>query len=160
MWFNKKAKDIIITAPISGKTTSIENANDEVFRKRMIGDGIVVIPDSDTVVAPIDGKISMVVETGHAYGIVSKEGLEVLIHIGIDTVKLKGEGFCPYVEPEQTVKRGQVIAQFDKERLEKENYNVETIIIFPNGGSFALDEMKEDIDVIAGQTEIVKFKKP
>lgn len=159
MWLCKKSRDIIITAPINGQSISLDHVNDEVFRKRMIGDGIAFIPTSDTVMAPITGKINMVAESGHAYGITDKNGLEILIHIGIDTVTLKGNGFRSYVTINQPIERGQVIAQFDKVKLEKDQFDITIILIFPNANLFHLIDMKDNIDVIAGETEIVKFKK-
>lgn len=92
MFFDKKKK-IDVKAPALGKVVELDEVPDEVFAGRMLGDGFAVIPEDGTFKAPVSGKIGSFFPTGHAFGIEGEDGLEVLVHIGIDTVELKGEGF-------------------------------------------------------------------
>ena len=159
MWFCKKSEKVSVLAPIDGKTISLDQVNDEVFRKRMMGSGLAIIPKSDIVVAPVDGKITLVMDSCHAYGITANNGMEILIHIGIDTVKLKGEGFWPQVEMEQTVKRGQPLVKFNRKMMLEKQYDVDVILVFPNGEEHGLSGIQENLEVIAGKTEIAAFNK-
>ena len=107
--FGKKSFEKFMVSPMSGKMVSVREIPDEVFSEKIIGDGAAVIPDDDTVVAPIDGEIVQVADTGHAFCIHSDDGLDVLLHIGVDTVNMKGTGFEPCVSAGQKVKMGEKI---------------------------------------------------
>ena len=101
----KKDKGIELTAPMKGKCVSIKEVPDPTFAEEILGKGIAVIPQDGHVYAPADGKISTVFPTGHAVGITTADGAEILIHIGLDTVELKGEPFEQKVKEGQDVKR-------------------------------------------------------
>ena len=110
-------KEIKIYSPMQGKAVAIENVPDETFATKVMGDGVAVLPSDPYVRAPEDGIVSFVAETKHAFGLSTKSGLELLIHIGIDTVKLDGQGFELLVSEEQEVKAGEPIIKMDLEYL-------------------------------------------
>ena len=104
---------LIITSPLRGWATTLDSVPDPVFAQRMMGDGVAIQPLGDTVLAPFDGEVVTLHDAGHAISLRSVEGAEVLIHIGLDTVMLKGEGFIPLVAIGQTVARGDPLILFD-----------------------------------------------
>lgn len=111
---NAPAKgEVIIKSPVKGLAAGVDNTPDEGFAQKMMGDGAVIYPAQNYIVAPFDGTVTMLFDTNHAIGLANKEGIEILIHIGIDTVQLKGEGFTPLVATGDTVKEGQKLIEFD-----------------------------------------------
>ena len=108
---------IIISSPMSGIAAKLSTAPDEAFAEGMMGDGAVVTPADPIVRAPEDGEVSFVFDTKHAIGFVTGSGIQLLIHVGIDTVKLNGEGFEVYVENGQKVKKGEPLMKLDMEYL-------------------------------------------
>ena len=125
-----KANDFVM--PITGKVIPITEVPDQVFSQKMMGDGFAIIPENGTVVSPVDGEILNVFPTKHAVGIKSKQGYEILIHVGIDTVNLKGEGFTAHVKEGDHVSKGQEILTFDLDYIEKSAPSTITPIIFTN----------------------------
>ncbi|WP_223593097.1 N-acetylglucosamine-specific PTS transporter subunit IIBC [Neobacillus bataviensis] len=123
-------KDFVM--PIEGEIIPITEVPDQVFSQKMMGDGFGIVPSKGTVVSPVDGEIMNVFPTKHAIGIKSNQGYEILIHIGLDTVNLKGEGFTILVEEGQKVTKGQEILKFDLEFLKKSVPSVVTPVIFTN----------------------------
>ncbi|MGV8146056.1 MAG: PTS glucose transporter subunit IIA [Alkaliphilus sp.] len=115
----KKNKSRDIFAPMSGEVINIEKVPDEVFSEKMVGDGIAIEPNDGIVVSPCDGKIVQLFPTNHAIGIETEEGLQILIHLGIDTVELKGEGFNSYVHNGDYVKIGDKILEIDLDYCKK-----------------------------------------
>jgi glucose-specific phosphotransferase system IIA component len=109
----------IIYSPLTGKVLPLEEVPDPVFAKKIVGDGIAIEPSSNIAYAPIDGIVSAVVKGGHALTIKDEGGLEILVHIGIDTIKLKGEGFQCFVKEGDRVRKGEKIIEFDMEKIEK-----------------------------------------
>lgn len=128
-----KKEEFKIVAPVDGELIPLAGVEDEVFSQKVMGDGFAVIPAGGTVVAPISGTVESVFPTGHAVGISTKSGVECIVHIGLDTVELNGEGFTPMVSQGDKVKAGQTIVKFDKELVEQKGYNVTTIVVFPSG---------------------------
>lgn len=108
-----KKKTLKLQKPMQGKVVDITTVPDAVFSQKMVGDGFAVEPTDGRVKAPCAGKIAQIFPTNHAFGIVTEEGLEVLVHIGIDTVELAGEGFKRLVEPGTEVQAGQAIVEVD-----------------------------------------------
>lgn len=118
--FLKKNNNMLeLFAPMDGEIIDISNVEDQVFSKKMVGDGIAIIPTDGLVVAPCDGKILQIFSTNHAVGIETKEGLEILIHLGLDTVELKGEGFTRLAETGMEVKTGDPLIKMDLERIKE-----------------------------------------
>jgi PTS system D-glucosamine-specific IIC component len=119
-------------APIEGKIVPLSEVPDHVFSQKMMGDGFAILPSSGKIVAPCDGKIETLFPTKHAIGLTSTSGHEILIHIGIDTVELKGEGFTAYVAGGDQVKKGQHLLDVDLDFLKKNAPSIVTPIIFTN----------------------------
>lgn len=121
-----------IAAPISGEAIPLDKVPDPVFADKVLGDGCAIIPDNGKIYSPVDGKISSVAETFHAYGITSDDGIEIMIHFGLETVALKGEGFIPHVKAGDRVKKGDLIAEADIDFL-KSNINLITPVLICDG---------------------------
>ena len=111
------AKKVKIVSPAAGKVLALSATNDEVFSTGMMGEGFGLEPVSEQVVAPVSGRITMVADSKHAVGITTKEGLEVLVHMGIDTVGLNGEPFDLAIQDGQEVKAGQALATMSLENI-------------------------------------------
>ena len=109
----QKGKQLEIAAPLTGKVIPVTEVPDPVFAEKVLGDGITVDPTEGTVYSPVDGTIFQIAHTFHAMGIESDDGLEILVHLGIDTVKLEGKGFQSFVEVGQKVKKGDKIMEMD-----------------------------------------------
>ena len=124
-----KAKKQTIVSPADGDIVKLEDVPDQVFSEKMAGDGIAIMPRSNTFVAPISGVVSKIFVTNHAYSIRAKNGLEVLVHIGLDTVTLKGKGFKRLVEEGIEVKVGKPIIYADLELIESSGKNTITPIV-------------------------------
>lgn len=121
--------DDTFVAVAEGELLPLENVNDPVFSSKAMGDGVAVNPTSNTVVSPVNGTVVSVFPTGHAYGIVREDGVEVLVHIGINTVELSGKGFEPAVQTGEHVQAGQVLARFDRELVVSEGYDPTIMMI-------------------------------
>jgi sugar PTS system EIIA component len=119
-------------APIHGTVMPLEEVDDPVFAERMVGDGIAILPEGDTVVSPVAGILTHLFPSGHAAGITLSNGLEILIHVGLDTVELKGEGFTPLAEQGQVVKTGTPLIRLDLEKLKKTARSLTTPVIVTN----------------------------
>ncbi|MEY8353854.1 PTS glucose transporter subunit IIA [Lachnospiraceae bacterium 54-53] len=115
-----------------GKLISIEKVNDPMFAQKMIGDGVAFISESGEVVSPCSGTVSAVFETNHTIGLMSDDGVEVLIHIGLDTVKENGKGFKSYIKEGAKIKRGQKLITFDIKYLESKGYDLAIPMIITN----------------------------
>ena len=129
--------DEVITAPISGKVESLKDTNDKVFSSEMMGKGAAIIPESTQVVAPADGTITVSYPTGHAYGIKTSDGADILIHLGIDTVNLKGKGFESSVKQGDKVKQGDLLGTYDYELVKKEGYDPTVMVVVTNTNDYA-----------------------
>ena len=136
--FSDEAKaDLTLTSPMAGTTVALSDVADEAFAAGALGPGIAVSPAAGTVVvAPCDGKVSVAFPTGHAYGIKSASGVQVLIHIGMDTVKLEGKGFTPRVAKGDVVKRGDVLAEVDWDVIREAGYDTITPMVVTNKKKF------------------------
>ncbi len=130
--FRNKKKPSFLSSPVGGETVLLEDTGDEVFAGKLLGDGIAVEPFESTFVSPCDGTVESVAKTAHAYNIHSDDGLDVLIHIGIDTVELKGEGFTPKVTAGQRIKRGDTLCVVNVDLIREKGYSTVTPIIISN----------------------------
>lgn len=129
-------KGIEITSPIEGKAIAISEVNDATFANEILGKGAAVIPEVGRVVAPFDGTVVCIFETKHALALRSRDGVEILIHVGIDTVKLNGKYFKAMVSDEQNIKQGDELLTFDIDGIKKEGYDIVTPVIVSNGAEF------------------------
>lgn len=157
MKFNlfKKAKTSVL-ACTDGKVVPISEVSDPVFSQKMMGDGFAVVPTSTTVYSPVSGKISMIFDTNHAFGITMSNGLDVLVHIGIDTVNEKGEGFKRIAAINDTVKAGDPVIEIDLEALKAKGYDMSTMVIFTNDkySEFTLSEGEHKAKEEAGTIQL------
>lgn len=119
----------IIKSPLSGTIIPLEEVPDEVFAQKILGDGVAIIPDEGIAEAPLDGLVGAFPESGHACGIKTQEGYEILIHIGIDTVEMKGKGFKAFVRQGENIKTGQKIMEFDLNQIQEAGKRLESPVI-------------------------------
>lgn len=126
-------------SPMSGRILPVSQSADEMFASRALGDGMAVDPADGLVCAPCDGTVTMIFPTGHAMGIASDSGFEVLIHAGIDTVKLNGEGFEVFVEQGQHVKKGDRLLRMDLDFIRSKGLNPQTMMIFTEGAALEVE---------------------
>ena len=140
----------IVLAPIEGRVLPLSQALDQAFAKGAIGKGSLIYPEKGEVLAPFDGTVLTLFPTKHAIGLVSETGLELLIHVGVDTVQLEGKYFQSFVAQGDKVTKGQVLLKFDKKGIEKAGYSVETPVIITNGADYELIAEKTGITVTNG----------
>ena len=143
--FFKNKNENVIYAPVKGTCIDITEVDDIGFSSKMMGDGVAIVPIEGIVTAPCDGKISMIFDTGHAFGMEANNGAEILIHIGIDTVNLNGKGFEILKKPGQKVKRGEPVIRFDLEKVKK-LYDTATMVIMTNGKNFVKTAVGCNVD--------------
>ena len=148
--FGKKDKGGKLYAPINGEAVLLENIEDAMFSQKILGDGIAV--------RPAEGTVSMIADTKHAIGITTGDGLELLIHIGMDTVALNGEGYTPKVAAGAAVKKGDLLMEFDMEFITGKGYSCVTPMIITN-----MDEVKSVTphagSASVGETVLVEYEK-
>ena len=125
-----------VVSPLSGQAVELSAVNDPVFSSGAMGKGIAIKPNGDTVYSPVDGTVQLAFETGHAYGLKSDNGAEILIHIGIDTVSMAGKGFNQKVAANQKVKKGDVLGTFDRAAIAEAGLDDTTMIIVTNTADY------------------------
>lgn len=128
--FGKKKK-LVLSAPAPGKLLELEDVADEVFASKTMGDGFAVEPEGEVIAAPCDGELTLTAKTGHALGMVC-DGLEVLLHVGIDTVELDGKGFALLVKTGDRVQRGQALLQVDRAYIAARGKPLTTMVVLTN----------------------------
>lgn len=131
---NKDFKDegIVILNPVDGEVVTLDKVPDEVFSQKMLGDGFAVKPSGEKVYAPVAGEVKVLFPTLHAIAIETKEGIEILVHIGIDTVELKGEGFEAHVKIGDQINAGDLLVSFNKKIIEDGGKDTITPVIITN----------------------------
>lgn len=143
-----------IVSPLEGKLISLQNVNDEVFSAGILGDGMAVIPEKGELYAPADASIDTVFDSKHAISMVCGNGAELLLHVGLETVKLDGKYFEPQVKSGDHVKAGQLLMKFDLKSLKKEGFDVVTPIIITNSADYRIDKASDGMvkngDLIMG----------
>ena len=132
--FKKKQNSFV--SPMTGKSVSLKEVPDETFSSEMLGKGVAIIPSDGLVTSPASGKISMIFETLHAVSILADTGEEILIHIGLDTVKMKGEGFSSYVKVGDIVKPKDPLIKADLEKIKSSGFNPITVMLICNSADF------------------------
>lgn len=139
----EEQNDGVIIAYANGELTEIEKVNDETFASKVLGDGIAIIPEDGNIYAPVDGEISVAMESGHAVGFTDMNGTVYLIHIGIDTVQLNGKYFKVNVQVGDQIKRGDLLVTFDKEKVEKAGFDTACMLIVTEANGKTLNKTKE-----------------
>lgn len=151
-------KEGALVAPISGKTVDITTVPDAVFAEKMAGDGLAIDPTGDTVVAPADGELTMLFGTKHAFGMTLDKGVQILVHIGLDTVSLNGEGFTALKNQGDMVKKGEPIVKIDRDLIQSKGLSLITPVIFTDMDVLKSFEAQLGIDVTAGETTVLTYK--
>ena len=147
-----------LVAVATGKVLAMTQAKDEAFATCAMGDGVVIEPEKGVVVAPADGKITALMKPSlHAIGIETKEGLNLLIHIGIDTVKLDGKGFKSFVKSGQEVKAGDKLVEFDIDLIKKEGYSPDVMVVVLEDSNLPKVAYKTGEKTVAGKTVVAEF---
>lgn len=151
-------KVVVVKSPVKGEAVSLENVNDPVFSGGIMGKGMAIIPTEGRAVAPVEGTVEMIFETNHAVAIKDKNGAEILIHIGLDTVKLNGKHFKAHVKQGDVVKVGDLLVEFDIDKIKQEGYDCITPVIVTNGNDFSEILAIDDKAINKGE-EIIKIIK-
>ena len=153
--FNRRM--IELGAPVSGKIVPISQVSDPIFAQEMIGKGIAIIPEDGKYYAPCDGHLSVLFPSGHAYALKNRDGVDVIIHIGIDTVKLNGKNFTIHAKQGQEVNKGDLIIEVDINAVKEAGFDIITPMVISNPGMFN-DLEKKGGHVTAGDPAIVLTK--
>lgn len=137
----KKGKSSIvkqteIVSPIKGRVVKMENMKDAAFASGVLGKGVAILPEEGKVYAPVDAVVSAMFPTLHAIGLKTEEGVELLIHVGLDTVQLEGKGFEAMIKQGDLVKKGQLLVKFDKEFIEQQGFSTETPVLISNADDY------------------------
>ena len=127
---------LALAAVADGRCIPLEEVNDPVFSGKALGDGVAIVPEDCVIAAPCDGTVSMLAETLHAFGMTREDGLELMVHIGIDTVALKGEGFEALVSQGASVKKGDPLIHFDAALMREKGIDMTTMLILLNPAQY------------------------
>lgn len=158
-FFSKKQKsDCTLLAPADGKAIDLSKVPDPVFAQKMAGDGVAIDITGDTIVAPVDGIVSLIFKTKHAFAMTLDNGIELLIHIGIDTVSLNGEGFESLVAEGSSVKAGTPIIKINRDYILEKGFSLICPVLVTNTDIVSEVVQFTDKDVIAGKDEVVICK--
>lgn len=149
--------EVTIYSPLNGEVKELKKVNDPTFAGGMLGQGIAIIPSEGKLYAPFDGKVNLVFDTKHAIGLENEAGAEMLIHIGLETVNLNGKHFTPKVKAGNTVKKGDLLVEFDLDEIKKE-YEIVTPVLITNADSFSTIEPLKTTGVVKVGEEILKAK--
>lgn len=145
---------ISIKSPVKGEAVPLSQVDDPTFAEEIMGKGIAIIPTEDEIFSPINGTVSLVFNTKHAIGLKTEDGAEVLIHIGLDTVKLNGEHFTTFVKSGDKVKVGDKLVEFDREAIKNKGYDIITPIIITNSSDY-LDIIPKDVTSVNQGDEVL-----
>lgn len=158
-FFKKKKQNesLNFVTPVNGKVIELSEVPDPVFAQKMAGDGVAIDTTGDIIVAPCDGELSLIFKTKHAFAMTLDNGIEILVHIGIETVSLKGEGFKQLIEQGTKVKAGTPIIKIDRNFIKSKGLSLITPVLITNPDSVKLIDKKINIDAIAGETIIMEY---
>lgn len=154
-----KKKSVEILAPFAGKVIPIEEVKDDIFAQKMMGDGVAIVPSEGEIHAPIKGVVSAVANTNHAIGITSPEGIELIVHYGIDTVKHKGQGFEVFVKQGQKVEAGDLLIKADMNYFNECGVDLTSPVLVTNSSEFNIEEKAIGKSVGQGQVLYIVNKK-
>lgn len=151
-------KSLEIIAPISGKVIDLSEVPDKVFAEKMAGDGVGIDSTGDTVVAPVDGTVVLIFKTNHAFAMRLDNGIELLIHIGIDTVELEGVGFERLIEEGSKVKMGEPVIKIDRSFITQKGYSLVTPVLITNPDKLKEIKYNTNLTADAGKQTIITYK--
>lgn len=151
-------KTIEITAPVGGTAVPLSEVADPTFAQGILGRGVAVIPSEGRIVAPADGTIDLMFETGHAVSMTTADGAEVLIHVGLDTVQLRGKHYQVRCQNGDKVVRGQTLIEFDPEAIRAEGYDIITPVIVCNTEAFSSIHVEKNGTVAPGEVLLTLHK--
>lgn len=149
---------VTITSPLAGEVKELSQATDPVFAQGLMGRGVVIVPSQGELVSPVNGRVTVFFPTKHAIGILSDEGVEILMHIGMDTVNLEGKGFEGYVSQGDKVKVGDKLISFDIDMIKKAGYVTETPVIITNSDKYDVEELKQLPRVVERGSQLMNVK--
>lgn len=152
-------EDVLVKAPIKGKVVDIKEINDQVFNKEMLGKGVAIIPSEGKVFAPADGYVRALYPTNHALGLQLDSGEQVLIHIGLNTVKLEGNGFTAFTEKNKRFKEGDLLIEFDMGYIQGKGHDITTPVIITNSNEFESVDALDNLDSVEVMDSIIKVIK-
>lgn len=157
--FFKKKQDntYMLGAVAKGKAVSLTEVNDPTFNSGMLGQGVAIVPSEGKIYAPVDGEIAMVFETLHAVSMTADNGVEILVHVGLDTVELKGKGFEAHVKAGDKVKKGDLMLTVDLDAVQEAGYDIVTPILVCNTDEYAAVEGLAGKEVAPGE-DVVKIQ--
>ena len=154
----KKQDCVRIYSPAVGQAMRIEKVKDQVFSEKLMGEGVAVLPENGMITVPVDGKVKMLFPTLHAFGIETAEGVEILVHIGLDTVNLNGEGFTSCLKADKWYKAGAPAINVDLNFLREKGYDTTVIMVLLNCGELNQISLK-DVDKVNQQEVLMELKK-
>lgn len=140
-----------IKSPIAGKVIELSKVDDLVFSSGAMGNGVAIKPSDNKVYSPFNGTVQFIADTKHAIGLISDDGIEILIHVGMDTVKMNGKGFDVKTAVNSRVKEGELLLEFDIKAIEKEGYQIVTPVIITNSDAYNQNLLAVDMDVDNGK---------
>ena len=144
-------KMISVVSPLDGDVIELKEVDDEVFASGVTGKGVAIVPTNNVVVSPVEGTVSVLFPSKHAVGITTKDGVELLVHIGLNTVMLNGEGFTAFVKQGDKVVCGQKLLEFDKEFILSKGYSLQSPVLVTNADQFSDIVMNENQTVKTGE---------
>ncbi|WP_373975575.1 PTS glucose transporter subunit IIA [Chitinibacter sp. SCUT-21] len=151
--------ETVLLSPVTGEVVALEDVPDAAFATKAVGDGVAILPTGKLVVAPCDGQLVKIFNTNHAFALVNDAGVELIVHIGIETVKLAGQGFTRLAEQGSFVKAGQPVLELDLEFLGANAKSVISPVVLTNADDFAPVANVASGSVIAGQTPLYTIRK-
>ncbi|WP_187759347.1 PTS system trehalose-specific EIIBC component [Streptococcus sanguinis] len=149
---------VTITSPLAGEVKELSQATDPVFAQGLMGRGVVIVPSQGELVSPVNGRVTVFFPTKHAIGILSDEGVEILMHIGMDTVNLEGKGFEGYVSQGDKVKVGDKLISFDIDMIKKAGYVTETPVIITNSDKYQVEVIEQLPRVVERGSQLMNVK--
>ncbi|MBV4417998.1 PTS glucose transporter subunit IIA [Clostridium tyrobutyricum] len=158
--FDFLKKEFKILSPADGKVVSLSKVPDQIFSNRIAGDGVAIQPIGNKILSPADGVVSFIFNTNHAFGIILDNGLEVLVHIGIDTIDLQGQGFQRVVSEGSKIKAGDIIIKIDEKFIQSKGYSLITPVIITNMDVICDINFKCNLNscVKAGKDPIITYR--
>ena len=155
MLFQKKEK--IILAVADGYAVPLSEVPDEAFSSGILGQGFAIKPTAGTVYAPASGTVESISETKHAYTLLTEDGLDILVHVGIDTVELKGEGFLPMVNVGDKIKAGDVLSRADLDLIKSKGYETVIPVLITNSEKLSKNDLTIG-KVVGGKSEVLRYR--